>query len=275
VFGVIGLSAACLVISATPSLAYQSAPPPTAQTFSQCPVSGAIGAKKADKVSTCIVGNAAQGSIDIAGLDTTFKGPGLVQFGWAGNSGETVDNTVSALDDQSYTAPPQLLSKPVMVLLGNPSGVTPPANSDVYVETILAGPISFNLSTPGSSGINPETIIPLIFKFKNPLLGPNCTLGTLADPVTLSLTTGTSGALTGTLGTLTFYDGGSAAQTLGTEVVDNVFSVPGATGCGNDGVWDNAIDSTNDLPSASGANQAILYGSFDLAAATWVKKNGG
>jgi hypothetical protein len=267
------LSAACLAITATPAGAYQGVPAPTPQTFAQCPVTGSIGAKHADKVSTCIVGDAAQGTIDIGGLDTTFKGPGLVQFGWAGNSGATVDNTVPALDGQSYTAPPQLLSKPVMALLGNPPGVTPPAQSDVFVVSELAGPITFGITTPGSSGLNPETIIPLVFELKNPLLGSSCTIGTLADPVTLSLTTGTSGALTGALGTFNISNGGSVAQTIGTEVVDGVFSVPGATGCGSGGAWDNTIDSFNSLPSASGANEAILYGSFDLAAATWVKHN--
>jgi hypothetical protein len=270
VFGVVGLSAACLAITTTPAAAYQGIPAPTVQTFSQCPVNGSIGAKDGH-VTTCVVGDAQVGSIDIAGLDTTFKGPGLVQFGFAGDSGVTVNNTVGALDGQSFTAPRQLLSKPAMTLLGNPAGVTPPAQSQVYIQTELAGPITFNIITPGQGGLNPETIIPLVFKVENPVVGPNCTLGTLADPIVLTLTTGMSGALTGTLGTLNFTDNGNLGQTIGTEVVDGVFSVPGATGCGSGGVFDNDIDAANALPSPSGSNQAMLFGSFDLAASRFIK----
>jgi hypothetical protein len=100
----------------------------------------------------------------------------------------------------------------------------------------------------------------------------NCFVGTPSDPVVLNLTTGTSGTLTGTLGTLNI-ERNSIAYTTGTEVVDNQFSAPGATGCGSGGVWDSAIDSNNGLPSAAGSNEAILYGSFDLAQASKVKRH--
>jgi len=88
----------------------------------------------------------------------------------------------------------------------------------------------------------------------------------------LNLTTATSGSLTGTLGTLSLTKQG-IAYTTGTEVVDGLFSAPAATGCGPGGLWDSAIDSNNGLPSASGSNEAILYGSFDLAQASLVKKH--
>jgi hypothetical protein len=272
VLGVIGLSAACLVITATPALAYSGVPSPTPHTFVQCPVNGSIGHKHGDRISTCVLGVASEGTIDIGGLDTTFAGPARVDFGYAGNSGATLDNTVGALNGKTYTAPKQLLSEPVMTLIGNPAGVKPPGQSQVYVTTTLVGPITFNLFTPGSSGINPEVIVPLVFRFVNPLLGSGCALGSVADPVTLTLTTGTSGALTGTLGTFNIADGGSIAQTIGTEVVDGMFSVPGVTGCGSGGVFDDAINTLNNLPSPSGANEAILYGTFDLAASNYIKK---
>jgi hypothetical protein len=58
---------------------------------------------------------------------------------------------------------------------------------------------------------------------------------------------------------------------VGTEVVDGQFSVPGATGCGSGGVFDNDINTTNSLPPPSGANQIELYGNFLLAAAKYVR----
>jgi hypothetical protein len=217
----------------------------------------------------CIVGVASQGTIDIGALDTTFHGPGVVDGGSAVNSA-IQPNWVDALDGQSFSAPPQLLSIPVMSLLGNPS-VTPPADSDVWVVTQQAGPMGFSIFTPGQGGLNPFTVIPLSFHLVNPLLGPNCYVGTVSDPITLDLTTGTSGALTGTLGS--GVGAQNWLQTNGTEVVDGQFSTPGATGCGTGGVWDSAIDTVGSLPSPSGANKAILYGDFNIGLARWVKRH--
>jgi hypothetical protein len=218
------------------------------------------------------VGVAAQGTIDIGALDTTFHGPGVVDGATDLNSA-TQPNWVDALNGQSFTAPRQLLSIPVMTLLDNPAGVTPPADSDVYVVAQQAGPMGFSIVTPGQGGINPLTIVPLTFRLENPLLGPNCYVGTDASPVTLNLTTGTSGALTGNLGTLSDAGFSGGLYTIGTEVVDGTFSTPGATGCGIGGEWDSAINTTGNLPSASGANEAILYGNFALARSSWVKHN--
>ena len=244
--------------------------PPTAQTFRECPVDGAIAGPNGG-VSTCIVGVANQGTITIGGLNTTFHGPGQVDGGFAGNSA-TVPNWVQALDGVSFSAPPQLLGKPVMVLLGNPN-ITPPAQSDVFVVAQQAGPMGFSITTPGQSGINPLTVIPLKFHLVNPLLGPNCYIGSNTNPVTVNLTTAMSGTLTGTLGAVGVFAQGNTLQTTGTEVVDGTFATPGATGCGSGGVWDSAIDSTDGLPSPSGANQMILYGNFDLAASAWVEQH--
>jgi hypothetical protein len=254
--------AVCLGVAA-PASAYQGAPAPGWGAFSQCPVTATVAPAGNGKVKVCIKGNAGEGTINIGGLDTTFKGPGIVQGGTGQLGGPAT--WADALDGQSYSAPEQLLAKPVMAALGNPSGVTPPAQSQVYVESQQAGPILFGFESSGT-----VTTIPLSFHLINPLLGPDCHVGTPKDPIVLNLTTGTSGSLTGTLGTVNVARK-SILYTEGTEVVDNTFSAPGATGCGAGGLWDNAIDTNNGLPSASGSNEAILYGSFDLASAANVK----
>lgn len=239
--------------------------------FAQCPVNGRTAPKPSLPVSICIVGVASTGSISIGDLSATFHGPGLAQGGYnPGSNPQTLDWS-QALNGQSFTAPPQLLPKNVVALLGYPQGVTLPSNLNVTVVTQQAGPIGFAIAEPGVGGLTPTLQVPLSFHLVNPLLGPNCYVGVSGNPVTLNLTVGTSGALTGELGYLSGQDNGNVIQTTGTEVVDNVYSVPGATGCGSGGVWDNAIDSNNALPSSSGANQAILYGTFDLASAKWVK----
>jgi hypothetical protein len=130
--------------------------------------------------------------------------------------------------------------------------------------------MGFDIVTPGQGGINPYTVIPLSFHLVNPLLGPDCYIGTDSDPITLHLTTGMSGTISGALGTLKVGPGATWIQTLGTEVVDNTFTAPPATGCGTDGVWDSAITAMEGA-DAPGSNTVILYGNFDLGGAKWVK----
>jgi hypothetical protein len=103
-------------------------------------------------------------------------------------------------------------------------------------------------------------------------LGPNCYIGTDSDPITLHLTTATSGALTGALGTLQTspLGRGEVIETIGTEVVDNTFTAPPATGCGTDGVWDSAITAMEGA-DAPGSNSVILYGNFDLVPSKLIK----
>jgi hypothetical protein len=272
VVSVAGMSLVGMATAASAAPA-QSGPIPTAQTFNECPVGAGISpaSKGNTRVDICVYGVAQDGTIDIGGLDTTFTGPGVVQGG-SGLLGRGL-TWADALNGQSYTAPKQLLAMSVENLIGNPTGITPPANSQVWVETAQAGAMAFGLGTGG--GLAVVTQVPLTFHLVNPLLGPNCYVGTASDPVVLNLTTGTSGALTGSLGTVDPY--GSFAgglYTVDSEVVDNQFTVPSATGCGSGGVWDSAITALEgaDLP---GSNTAILYGNYDLALAKWVKKNGG
>jgi hypothetical protein len=261
--GLVAATAAAVALGiAAPAAAYPVQPPPGWGVFKQCPVTGTLAPAGSGKVMVCLHGVAAEGTINIGGLDTTFRGPGVIQGG-TGTLGAP-PSWADALDGQSFSAPQQLLAKPVLAALGNPQGVAPPAQSQVYVVAQQAGPMAF-----GVVGAAVVTTVPLSFHLLNPLLGPNCYIGTPSDPVVLNLTTGTSGTLTGTLGSLNVAHG-AIAYTTGTEVVDGQFSTPGATGCGLGGEWDNAIDTNNGLPSASGANEAILYGSFDLATARQV-----
>ena len=237
---------------------------PTPSNFAECPVHGYVAAHA--PVNVCLVGSTAEGEFKIGSLAMTFRGPGKLQGGF--NDVITTPNWVDALDGQSFTAPRQVLPIPVLTFLGNPSGVTPPSNSVVDAVASQAGPITFTLQS--STGLAATLVLPLKFHMVNRLLGNHCYLGTDSAPITLTLTTGTSGALTGTLGSLAIYDNGKIIQTAGSEVVDGLFSVPGATGCGTGGVWDSAIDAANSLPSASGSNAVTLYGGFDLALARYI-----
>ena len=150
----IGLWSAASAVSG-----YKGVPPPTPQTFAQCPL-GATVSPTNKPVADCLVGTTAQGTIDIGGLDTTFHGPGILQGGInLQESFNGIFNFAQARDGQSYSAPQQLLAKPVLAMLGYPSGVEPPAQSRVYVASRQAGPITFGtikwLSCDGAAVVVP------------------------------------------------------------------------------------------------------------------------
>lgn len=253
----------------------QGGPIPTAQTFSHCPVGAKVvpGSPGNNRVFICVYGVAQVGTINIGALDTTFKGPGVVQGGTGqlgGVNGGPSLTWANAINGPSFAAPKQLLGMSVEALIGNPSGITPPQNSQVYVQSVRAGQMEFGIANGGI-----VTEVPLSFHLLNPLLGPNCYVGTPSSPIVLNLTTGTSGALTGNLGTVDPYGNfAGGLYTIGTEVVDNQFTVPAATGCGSGGIWDSAI-TANEGANSPGSNTVIFYGNYALALASWVESNGG
>lgn len=269
--GTLGLSIAAPVSAHPGALqpSYRVAPVPDWPVFSQCPVTATLAPAGLGKVKICVKGVAAEGTINIGNLDTTFHGRGIIQGG-TGAVGSP-PSWADALNGRSFTAPSQLMAKPILAALGDPPGVKPPAQSQVFVASEQAGPIRFGFTT-GPSGLVTTTTVPLSFQLLNPLLGSHCFVGTVRHPIVLNLTTGTSGTLTGNLGPVNIAHK-AILYTTDTEVVDGTFAAPGATGCGPGGLWDSALDTNNGLPSASGSNEAILYGSFDLAQASDVKKH--
>jgi hypothetical protein len=82
--------------------------------------------------------------------------------------------------------------------------------------------------------------------------GPGCLIGSSTNPVTLNLTTGTSGSLVGT----------PYSATTGTaRIVDNTFAVPAIAGCAVGAVNLNSIINQQiGLPSPAGQNNAIIDG---------------
>ena len=61
-----------------------------------------------------------------------------------------------------------------------------------------------------------------------------------------------------------------------TSLVDNSFSVPGASGCGGvlSPIVDLAVDADIGLPAAAGKNTAIIDGSLEQTTAAFVKQYG-
>jgi hypothetical protein len=141
----------------------------------------------------------------------------------------------------------------------------------------LAAPAtSIKLST--SNLINREGTalgLPTKVKLENAILGNNCYIGSNSKPVQIDFTTGTSGALTGSVGEVTFNPSFTIVTISGGKLVNGTFAAPGVSGCG--GIFsflvDPLVDSILGTPSASGKNSATLEGKLQDAIASAVKES--
>jgi hypothetical protein len=184
------------------------------------------------------------------------------------------------------------LSKVAEPLTGGLNGLTapgwwPPEVQEWFNELIGKGFTGVNatleLAVPASSiGISLENLLfeegtaltlPLKIKLDNEILGNNCYIGSNKEPIHLNLTTGVSGKLKGAAGELTFNEEFTLATISGLRLVDGLFSVPAASGCG--GIFaeyvNPFINSLFGLPSGSEENAAILEGMLEDANTEAVK----
>lgn len=115
--------------------------------------------------------------------------------------------------------------------------------------------------------------LPAKIKLSNAILGSNCYIGSESKPVQLNFTTGTSGTLKGSAGTLSFNPTFTIITIAGGKLVDGTYAAPAASGCG--GIFsflvDPLVNSILGTPSASGKNTATLEGKLQDAQAGAVK----
>jgi hypothetical protein len=115
--------------------------------------------------------------------------------------------------------------------------------------------------------------LPVKIKLSNAILGSSCYIGSDKAPVPLAFTTGTSGALKGSAGTLSFNEEFTIVTISGGKLVDGTYAAPAASGCG--GIFsflvDPLVNSILGLPSPSGKNAATLEGKLQDAQASAVK----
>jgi len=116
--------------------------------------------------------------------------------------------------------------------------------------------------------------LPVKVKLENSLLGSECYIGSTAKPITLALTTGTSGTLKGKLGEISERAEGGVLVIKNNTLVSSTFTAPEATGCG--GIFsfliDPIVNAKLGLPATTG-NTAILNGTLEQASAELVKES--
>jgi hypothetical protein len=239
-----------------------------------CPLSSSQLQDPDNQEVGCVVATIGGGSMTIGGVTVPLTSAITAKFGiyWplAGQSvtfpdGDTASifDTVTPTDNQELTAAP--LDVPIPGLTNYVPGVT-----SAIVQVQLAAPIA--AFTPLADGENYTMFdLPLKFHLMNLFLGSNCYIGSATDPVVLQPTTGTTAPpapntpISGDPGTIALNsDPNGHADFIvgfsGATLVDNTFSVPGASGCGIGGSLDWLVDLLFGLGSAAGHNSASLTG---------------
>jgi hypothetical protein len=140
----------------------------------------------------------------------------------------------------------------------------------VNATTELVGPVSLN-EIYLEIGEGPALVLPVRVKLENPLLGSECYIGSSSEPITLELTSGTSGKLTGFPGDIGTKAEGKILSITNNKLVEEGFKAPGATGCGY-GLLDGLVDSKLGLPASTG-NTAVLNNTIEQANAEFVQES--
>lgn len=227
--------------------------------FANCPVNDAA-------VETCVRSTVTSGEFKL-GSKTVSIDKAIVLQGGVTASGELVPASNG-----------ETLSNTPLTVPGGLVGIEG-LGGEVAAAAQLAGTANLNtvnfITRKGAA-----TTLPLKVKLENPLLGETCYIGSEAEPIVLALTTGRTAPpepnepIEGNTG-----NGGSLEQLerittfVGTSLVDNSFSVPGANGCLGllDVGVDPLVDTSAGLPAAAGKNTAIMDGTLQVSRAAEVK----
>jgi len=154
-----------------------------------------------------------------------------------------------------------LTAKPIKVpggLLGIP---LPFGADDVYATARLAGTPVLNLDTFSLK-------LPIYIDLDNPLIGPNCKIGSASKPIVLDTITGTTNGtppVSGRQGDIVFPTP-TVTEIQNNVTVDNTFSVPKAQDCGYLGgaLINPLVNLKVGLPSASGKNATSVTSNIFL-----------
>jgi hypothetical protein len=270
---------------ASPALATTHHPKGEFAPFADCPLSNTA-------VEQCIVANTNSGEFNVGKKDVPINKTITLQGGFYET--ETGNQFVGAEDGNT-------LSKTALTVPGGLLGIVAPKTWPEWLQNLFNEFINngftgvtetTELALPASTiGINTTNLIsesgvalalPVKVKVDNILLGKECYVGSEAEPIHLQLTTGTTTPpekgtpnkpIKGSKGELKFNETFTLVTLSGGSLVDNTFSAPAASGCGEglSALIDPLVDSILGVPAASGYNTAILSGKLEQANAEAVK----
>jgi hypothetical protein len=246
--------------------------------FKECPLNNA-------KVTDCIYSVTSGGSFTIGKKTVPIVNPVTLQGGF--------DQNVEPL--QFYGAENgDTLSKTPQPVPGGLLGIVAPTWWPKFIQDWFNNQISkgftgvnatVELAAPATSiklstqnlieGTGTALGLPAKFHLENAILGSNCYIGSNSKPIQIDFTSGTSGKLTGAVGTISFNPDFTILTVSGGKLVNGTFAAPAASGCG--GIFsifvDPLVNSILGTPAASGLNSATLEGKLQDARALSVKES--
>ena len=237
--------------------------------FTRCPVDSAqmLAADGVSADPACIAANSPSGEVKLGNSVQT-----------TGNTNLQLGATINNASQFSLVSPPggALIAEPVNVE-GGLLGLMCP--SDIPLVTaicdgLVGSPLNAvtatvepagepsNFSRPAALQLGqPIVTLPVKVHLENPILGPNCYIGTNSNPIVLRPENTTQPALSAAVGDLdgTPNPTGRLVRITGLSTQgDDSFAVPGASGCGLLGVLNAAVNAQQGLPSPAGNNYLIL-----------------
>ncbi len=271
------LAALGTLVFASVSIAAPHHPTGEYAQFADCPLNRAT-------ITDCVYSVTSGGSFTLGKKTVPIVNPVTLQGGFEG--AEETTKFFGAEDGNTLSKTPQ----PVP---GGLLGITAPTWWPKSIQNWFN-----NLINEGFTGVNatvelaePATSIklntanlleekgtalglPVKFHLENPILGSNCYIGSNSNPIHINFTTGASGKLHGAAGEVTFNPEFTIVTVSGGKLVNNVYTAPGATGCGGfliEYLLDPLVNSLVGVPSGAGANSAVLEGKLQDAQAEYVR----
>lgn len=250
------LAAAAVLVALTalpPSTAGATTVPATGYAqFTGCPHPGENPA-----VEICFHTEFTSGELQMGNVEIPIEEP-ITMSGGITEEGAVVFGPFGGLQPAEQSVPGGIIGLTGLTWL---TGVLGAPEQEVQATIELAG-------TP-SSPLEGTVLLPIKVHLTNTVLGPNCYIGSNANPIVLDLITGTTSPpppnspITGIEPEISLTPNNVFDFTGGTYV-DNAFAAPGVNGCTFvlpplPPVSINAlINSQTGLPSAAGSNMAIL-----------------
>ncbi|HEX5610842.1 MAG TPA: hypothetical protein VFX45_12215 [Solirubrobacterales bacterium] len=275
-----GLTAALgMLLFASTALASSHNPTGEYAQFAECPMNRAT-------INDCVYSVTTGGSVTLGNKTVPLKNPATLQGGFEGEGSGIKFYGAENGDTLSKTPQP---------VPGGLVGVTAPTWWPKFLQDWFNGLIEEGFTgvdatvelmgpTKGLTNIklNTENLLertgtalglPVRVHLENVILGNSCYIGSSTKPVQIDLTTGTSGGLEGSVGAISFNPAFTIVTVAGSELVNNTFSAPAASGCG--GLFslfvDPLVNSIIGLPAGEGENSATLEADFQDALAEYVK----
>ena len=243
-------------------------------------------------ITACIHGEAGPESFFQAGKVTVkFVKPVLLNIAIIENEETGALQVVGARDGKSISRTPE----PAPSLTEEISPEALPASEKARYEEYLAAGKStavtatIELALPaGDVTLNEANLLseagtalgfPVMIHISNAFLGTHCYIGNTAEPIEVPFTSGETSPeppntpIHGHLGHIFVFGGGQILGIENSDLVNNSYAAPGASGCGILGGLDSAMNTALGLPSPAGSNTTELIGELDQAGSEAIREH--